>query len=278
MPLSVQTNLYSLAAQNALSTNTANLAQSFEQLSTGYKINSAADDAAGLAIVNTLTGQINGQNQAAQNTQQGINLVQIADGALATIQNNLQRIRELAVQAANDTNGSSQRTSIKDEIASLKTEIDQIANSTTFNGKHLLNASAPTTYRIQVGANHTASQDTINIGSGLGNAKASALGLGSVAVSTNSAAETFLATVDTALNNLSTKRATLGAEQNRLTAALGNLSSLTQNYTSARSGIQDTDIAAATASLTRNQILQQAAASVLVQANQAPSLALKLIG
>jgi len=259
MPLSVQTNLSSLSAQAALSTNTANLAQSFERLSTGFRINSAADDAAGLAIVSTLTAQINGQTQATQNTQQGINLVQIADGALGTIQDNLQRIRELAVEAANDTNGSAQRTSIKAEITSLKTEIDQIANSTTYNGKNLLNNLAPTSYRIQVGANHTQSQDTINIASGLGNARASALGLGSVNVSTNALAQAFLSRIDTALTALSDKRATLGAEQNRLQAVLNNLSSLTQNYTAARSGIQDTNIAAETANLTRNQILQQAA-------------------
>ena len=185
MPLYVQTNLASLTAQRNLTSNTNNVSQNFERLSSGLRINHASDDAAGLFISNKLTSQIRGTAQAQRNTQEGVNVLNIADGALGIITNNLQRVRELTVQAANDTNGDTQRDAISKEIKSLTDEITQIANSTKYNGKNLLNASAPGSYLIQVGANHEASLNTINIASGLGSADASTLGVTSAQVSTN---------------------------------------------------------------------------------------------
>jgi len=275
--LSINTNVSSLQAQESLQTSTNNANNTLEQLATGLRINSAADDPAGLYIANGLSTQVSGTAQAEQNVAEGTNALQIADGALGVIQNNLQQIVSLTVEAANDDNSTADRTAISDEITALANEINQISKSTTFNGASLLGSSVAAHYYIQLGANSTQSTNTLDIGAALGGGGTAKLGLGSINVTTNSLARAFLQRVDTAINNVSTQRATLGADQNRLTAALANLQSLNQNYTAARSTIQDTDIATATSALTQEQIIQQSAATVLAQANATPDIALKLI-
>ena len=214
--------------------------------------------------------------QAIQNTQDGNNLLAVADGSYSNIESNLQTIRSLAVQAANDTNGSSQRTAIVGEINARVKDINQIASSTQFNGTNLLKGTI-SSFRIQVGANSGQALNTINIASGLGSTTATSLGLGTVNLSTNSKALTFLATVDTALNKVNSFRAAIGSNQNRLTDISNNLSIAVQNFSASRSSIEDVDVASATSQLSQEQVLQQASASILAQANQAPDIALKLI-
>ncbi len=275
MSLVINTNVTSLTSQRNLGVNTANLSRSLERLSSGYKINRAADDAAGLQISENLRGQIRGFGQAINNAQDGNNLLSVAEGTLSTVQDNLQRIRELTVQAANDTNVDDQRQAINQEIQARLDDIDRITNATQFNGINIL--STVTSFRLQVGANDTASLDTIDIASALGSATASALGFSTITVSTNSAALIFLADVDSALSEVSQRRAIIGSYQNRLHSAISNLQITQENFQSAESRIRNVDVALEASKLTQYQILQQASASILAQANQTPSLALSLI-
>jgi flagellin len=289
MSLVVNTNIPSLIAQNSLTTNTNNLNNILTQLSTGYRINSAADDPAGLVISEQLQGQINGQTTALQNAQDGVSILQIADGALSTLENSLQQVRQLTVEAANDTNSSSQRTALAQEIQALLTENDQIADSTTFNGISLLNGSEQDA-RLQIGANSNLSQNTVNISAALASSSSKALGvigsatsagfqsIGSVSFASGSAARKFLNDLDNAINAINTRRSTIGAFENEMTNVTSNLSLNITNSTAAESRIKDLNIASATATMTQDQILQQASVSVLSQANQIPALALKLLG
>ena len=271
--LSINTNMGSLIAQNNLEKSQSSLQTSMQRLSSGLRINSAKDDAAGLAISDRMTAQINGLNQAVRNANDGISLAQTAEGAMQESTNILQRMRELAVQGASDTNTSSDRTSIGTEMTQLTDELTRISTATTFNTQQLLTGSL--NVNIQVGANNGTDQ-TINITltQGMG---ASALGVNSVGVANASAAGAAIDSIDAALKKIDTARSTLGAVQNRLTSTISNLENVSQNITSARSRVLDANIAQESANMTQNNILQQTGVAILAQANQTPSLALKLL-
>ena len=279
MPLIVNTNIASINAQRYLTRNTQSYQKSLERLSSGFRINRAGDDAAGLQISESLRSQIRGSTKANENVQDGLSVLNIADGAQSVIQDNLQRIRELTVQAANDTNATSQRTAIAQEIDARRADIDRVANSAKFNGVNLLSSTAPTTFKLQVGPNSSSANDIIDVVSALGNTTTSAGGINltTANVSTNSAAQAYLDVVDSALSVLGTRRATLGSITNRLESASNNLTIGIENLSGAESRIRNVDVAAETAELTRNQILQQASSTVLIQANQSTQVALSLI-
>jgi flagellin len=284
MPIVINSNISSLNAQRHLTNNTNMLGKSLEKLASGYRINRASDDAAGLQLSENLRSQIRGSQKAYDNVQDGINLLNIADGSMETITNNLQRMRELVVQAANDTYSSAQRDAINSEIDALRDDIDRIANATIFNGKTLLGSGAVASMAIQLGANDDSTVDVLDVVSALGDTRATTgtgLSLSASAttsISDNASAQTYLTDIDTALTTLNTKRATLGAYVNRLEGAAANLLNNIENQSAAESRIRNVDVASESATMTRNQILQQASATVLSQANQAPSLALKLLG
>lgn len=281
MPLVINTNVASMNAQRNLSYNTSALGRVLERLASGYKINRAGDDAAGLQISESLRAQIRGSKKALDNVQDGLSVLSISDGVQGVIQENLQRIRELTVQAANDTNATAQRDAIALEINARRTDIDRIANSASFNGVTLMAAgsSNPTSFNLQVGPNSNVNNDVIDIISAIGDTTTgtSGLDLATAAFASNASALAYLDQVDTALIRLNSKRATLGSFQNRLESAAANLTISIENLTNAESRIRNADVAAEAAELTRYQILQQAAASVLRQANQTPQLALSLL-
>jgi flagellin len=279
MSVVINTNIASITAQNYLTQNTQALQQAETELSSGYQINSAADNAAGLQISQNLTAQINGANQAQDNAQDGNNMLSVADGTLSVVQDNLQRIRELVVQAANGTNGTSNLTAIASEITARIADIRQMTQAAQFNGQNLLQAQSGST-RIQIGANDISSLNTINITSALGSATATGLGMvfsGEANLASNGGALALLGTIDTALNNIGNRRATIGSLQNSLQSAISNLSVTSENLTASNSQILDTNVASESAALAQDQILQQAAATILAQANQSPSIALTLI-
>jgi flagellin len=271
----INTNITSQIAQKNLSTSKASLTTAMERLSSGMRINSAKDDAAGQAIANRMTAQIKGMAQAQRNANDGISLVQTTEGALNQINDNLQRIRELAVQAANDTNSTEDRDSIATEITARIAEIDRVAGSTQFNGTQLLDGSITDPLRIQVGSN-TTTNDTIEIT--LTDATSATLGVDSLDVSDTSSAQASIDSVDAALEAIDTARSGLGSLQNRFESAIANLQTNETNLSSARSRIEDADYAKEVSNMTRAQILQQAGTSVLSQANQVPQGVLKLLG
>lgn len=281
MPLVINTNINSLNAQRQLGNVNIQLSRSLQRLSSGFRINRAADDAAGLAISEELRSTIRGSQKAVQNAQDGIALLNVADGAIQEIVNSLQRMRELSKQAANDTYDTTKRNLIKVELDQLKSEITRIANSTVFNDVKLLNASTPTTFRLQIGAGNdstTFSVDILDIASALGDITASVgLGIGTTSITTNTTANAFASQVDAALTTVNTRIATLGAFQNRLEGTVRNLESYIENTAAAESRIRDADVALETANLTRLQILQQATLSILSQANTGPQAALQLL-
>jgi flagellin len=276
MPIVVNTNSASINSQRYLSNNTSALNKSMEKLSSGYRINRSSDDAAGLALSESLRAQIRGTAKARDNAQDGINLLNLADGVLQQIQDNMQRMRELAVQASNDTYSAAQRTSMFAEFGELFADNNRIVQATTFNGSAVF---AATNKVFQVGANNTAN-DQITVTGGAVNA-ATALALPAVAVNTAWAALTdaqnAITTVDTAIGLINTQRGALGAITNRLQSAVNNLSIANENYSAAESRIRNVDVAAESSALTRNQILQQASAAMLQQANSSPQLALSLL-
>jgi flagellin len=280
MPLVINTNVSSLNAQRFLSSNTSALNKSMERLSSGYRINKAGDDAAGLALSEKLRSQIRGSQKAADNVQDGINVLNITDGALQSVTDYLQRMRELAVQSGNDTYSSAQRQSMKDEFDQLVSGINQISSSTQFNGVFLLNSDPrATAMRFQIGANDVDGVDTINVG-GQGiftSVSAAALGVDALYLSSNAAALTTITALDTAIADINTKRGKLGAINNRLETTANNLATFVENASSSESRIRNVDVAMESANLSRNQILQQASAAMLSQANQAPQLAMQLL-
>ncbi len=282
MPLVVNTNVASINAQRYLTINNTQLSKSMEKLASGYRINRAGDDAAGLYVSENLRSQIRGSQKALDNTQDGINVLNIADGAFQVIEDNLQRIRELAVQAGNETYSQNQRTAINQEIDALRSDIDRIASTTQFNGVVLLSTS-PTTYTLQIGANGTAN-DSLSILTALGDTRATnAAGLNMVTaaatnITSNATAQTYLGVVDTALTTLNGRRAALGAMVNRLEGTAKNLMNAIENNSAAESRIRNVDVAAESANMTRFNILQQSSAAILSQANQTPALALQLLG
>ena len=280
MSIVVNTNVSSLVVQQSLSNATQSINSSLEKLSTGYRINSAADDAAGLVISQGLESQQRGSEVASTNAQTGVNLLQTAEGDLGIIQDNLQRIRDLSVQAANGTYSSSERTAIKSEVTARMSEINRIAKSSSFNTINLLDGSH-SSLTLQIGTTSGVALNTLSIGAPLSKATSSSLGIQqsvlNAAFNTAAAAASFISVVDTAISNVSTKRAQIGSLQNRLESAIQSLAIKDQNTSAAESGIRDVDIAQESASLTKEQILQQASAALLAQANQAPQIALKLI-
>jgi flagellin len=280
MSIIVNTNTNSLAVQRSLTTATNGLSKSLERLSTGYKINRAADDAAGLTISQSLEAQSRGSDVATQNAQNGVNLLQTAEGDLGVIQDNLQRIRDLAVQAANGTNATAERNAIKDEVDQRVKEIDRLAGSSAFNSIKLLNGTN-TTLTLQIGANYDpnkVSLNTMTVGAPLTNTNSSALGITvNSAFTTSTTAASYIAKIDTAIAAVYKKRSTIGSLQNRLESQISSLTIRKENIDASESRIRDTDVAKEAANLSKNQILQQASASLLAQANQAPGIALSLI-
>ncbi|AIA73880.1 flagellin [Halomonas campaniensis] len=277
----INTNITALIGQNNLSNSQSMLAKAQERLSSGLRINSAADDAAGQAIANKMSAQIKGMDQASRNASDGISLVQTMEGGLDQINDNLQRIRELAVQGANDTNTEEDRAAITTEINERIEEIDRVANSTNFNGTNLLASGASTTLNIQVGSN-TTGNDNIEVNTvdattaqlGVSGSAAALSGAGA----TNANFKTLIDDVDTALETLDTNRATLGATLNRFDSVIENLATTSTNLTEARSRIEDADYAVEVSNMTRANILQQAGTSMLAQANQTPQSVLSLLG
>lgn len=267
----INTNIASLNAQRNLNSSQSALNTSLERLSSGLRINSAKDDAAGLAISERMTAQIRGLNQAARNANDGISLAQTAEGALKEIGNNLQRMRELAVQSANATNSSTDRAALDKEVTALKDEIDRVAGATAFNGAKLLDGTF-SAQDFQVGAN---ASETITFTS-ISNSDTATLGA-SGSVSSVSDATALITAVDTALQTVNGTRADLGAIQNRFSSVVANLQTTSENLSASRSRIQDADFAAETAALTRGQILQQAGVAMLAQANALPNNVLSLL-
>ncbi|MCU7554975.1 flagellin [Alteromonas sp. ASW11-19] len=276
MSMFVNTNVSALNAQRQLFDVSNSLSTSFERLSSGFRINSAADDAAGLQISDRMTSQIQGLNQAVRNANDAISLAQTAEGALDETTTGLQRIRQLAVQSQNGINSSSDRAALQKEVAALKTELSRIGSQTQFNGVDVLSGSFSAAFLVGANAGQTIS---INLSSANGASfGASGLGVGSVDISTASGASSALTAIDSAISSIGGTRADLGALQNRFQSTIRNLSNISENVSGARSRIRDTDFATETAELTRNQIIQQASTTVLSQANQRPQAALSLLG
>jgi flagellin len=276
MGLRIATNVASLNAQKNLMGNSLNLNRSFERLSSGNRINRAADDAAGLAISEQLRALIRGYRQADRNANDGVSLVQVAEGSLNEVSNMLIRLRELAVQGASDTVGDTERKFIDVEYQQMKSEIQRITESTEFNGYNLLNGTGGV-IDIQVGVHNDSFQDRISFNASAANSTLEALGLTGETVATKQSSQMSLDVVDNALTSVNAIRANFGALQNRLVSTSQNLKVADENYSAANSRIRDADIAAETSELSRNQILQQAAISVLAQANSTQNLALKLL-
>ena len=269
----INTNVPALIAQRSLSKTSGEMSIALQRLSTGLRINSAKDDAAGLAISERLTSQIRGYNQAIRNAGDGISLAQTAEGGMDGITSGLQRMRELAVQAANYSNTTEDRAAINAEFSQLKTEIDRVSTQTKFNTKSLLDGSF-TAADFQVGPN---SGEIITV-SAITNLGATALGItAAVDVTTAANASSALSTIDTALNTVTTARANLGASINRFEQTISNLRVTVESLQTSRSRVQDADFAAETASLTRLQILQQSGTAVLAQANAIPQNVLSLL-
>ncbi len=270
MPQFINTNVASLNTQRALNASQSQLQTSLARLSSGLRINSAKDDAAGLAISERMTAQIRGLNQAARNANDAISLAQTAEGGLVEVTSNLQRIRELAVQAANGTNSAGDLAALQTEVTQRLAEITRIADQTSFNNVNLLDGSLAAT-DFQVGANQG---ETIQVAA-VADFDATALGVNGVDLTT--AAGAAIGLVDTALDTVNTQRATFGAVQNRFESTIANAQTAAENLSAARSRIRDADFAAETAELTRTQILQQAGMAMLSQANSAPQNVLALI-
>lgn len=274
MALFVNTNVSSLNAQRQLFNSGQSLSTSFERLSSGFRINRAADDSAGLQISDRLTSQIGGLNQAVRNANDGISTVQTAEGALQEVTSSLQRIRTLAVQSQNGINSSSDRAALQKEVSAIKTEISRIGQTTQFGGTDLLKGTYSAAFLVGANGGQTISVNLSRSG-GYGS---SGLSLAATTVATTAGASAALTSIDAAISTVGSARADLGALQNRFQSTIRNLSNIVENISGARSRIRDTDFAKETAELTRNQIIQQASTSVLSQANQRPQSALSLLG
>ncbi len=273
MALVINTNIGSLNAQRNLANSQSALGKSMQRLASGLRINSAKDDAAGLAISDRMTSQVRGLNQAVRNANDGISLAQTAEGALQEVTNILQRMRELGVQSANGTNTTNDRTSLNAEFNQLKNEITRISTSTKFNGQTLLSGGFATNgMKFQVGAD---ANQTISVKIGAGDL--TTLGIAAKSVATANGAQSAITAIDTAIKSVDTTRGDLGAVQNRFESTIANLSNISENLAAARSRILDADIAMETSAMTKNNILQQAGVSILAQANQTPQLALSLL-
>ena len=295
MALYVNTNTTSINAQRQLASSSNDLDTSFQRLASGKRINSASDDAAGMQSSNRLTSQTNGLNQAMRNANDGISLAQTAEGAMDEATNMLQRMRTLSIQSANGSNSDADRLALQQEVGQLSTEIDRIAETTTFGGQNLLDGTY-TAGVFQVGAdsyqtisfalNRTGLNNSVDISAtggftveGLSTGAATTV-VSSVTASVSSVenAQSMITMLGSMIAAVDTKRAELGAIQNRFTSTISNLGNITENVEGARSRIRDTDFAAETSTMTSNQILQQASTTILSQANQRPQAALSLLG
>jgi flagellin len=274
----INTNISALGAQNAMKVNARNMSATMEQLSTGSRVNSAKDDAAGLAIGQNMTAQVRGLNQAVRNLNDGVNLLQTAEGALNETTNMLQRMRELAVQSASGTYSTTQRSYLQTEFTALNSQIDKIASETTWNGYTVLTGTTggTTTGTFSFQSGQTSGQ-TIDVA--IGSMGTSGLGMTatSVAISSAASASAAIAYIDSAINTVNSQRATIGATINRMTYAADNITNVSSNISASRSSIMDTDYAAASTNLSKNQIIQQAATAMLAQANQQPQSVLSLL-
>ncbi|MCB0367099.1 MAG: flagellin FliC [Bdellovibrionaceae bacterium] len=277
MGLTVTTNISSIAAQNTLSRSQRAMDKSFTQLASGSRITKAADDAAGLSISETLKSTIRGYTQAQRNANDGISMVQVAEGGLGEISNILTRMRELGVQAASDTVGDVERGFIDKEVQQLKAEIQRIAESTRFGSTKLLDGSGEE-FSFQVDIGNDDFQDRINFDSSAQVATTSELGVDGFEFSDKAGAREALEVLETAQRTVNGHRANLGAIQNRLISTTENLGVAVENFSAANMRIRDTDVAQSSAELSRNNILLNASIGVLAQANQTPAAALKLIG
>jgi flagellin len=277
MGLRINTNVQSLAAQRNLnSTNTAQKS-SLEKLASGTRITRSADDAAGLAISEKMRAQVRSIRQDTRNANDGISMIQTAEGGMNEISNILVRFRELSIQAASDTIGDAERGFIDKEVTQLRSEVDRISQSTEFNGRKLL-AGEGEQLEIQIGQGNKAEADRFTYDLADTNTTADRLGVSSLSVRDKASAQSNLDVIDSAIASLSSSRANLGAMQNRLQSVVNNLGVYDENLSAARSRIYDIDMASETAEMAKNNILSQAGTSVLSQANQNPMLALKLIG
>lgn len=302
MALVVNTNVTSLIAHRRLAVNAGNVQLSLERLASGMRINRSSDDAAGLTISETLIGQIRGNRKALQNAQDGVSILQIAEGSISVINNNLQRMRELAVQAANDTNSQNQRDAIAREMRTLAEDINRISQATEFNGIRLLDGSALNA-RLQIGPGTTLATNTIDISAALqntgidGDSVPPGIGVINSAgalftslddifdpvagtspdLTSGTNARTFLGNLQTAIDSVTTRMSIMGSLQNQLQSAITNLEISVENFSASNSRIRDLDIASESSTLVQNQILQQSAVNVLSQANSIPQLTLQLL-
>jgi flagellin len=275
MSFSIRTNVGSLNAQRNLFNSSAMLEGSFSKLSSGFRITQAGDDAAGLGISVNLQAQIRSFNQGNRNAQDAQSLIQTAEANLNQTTELLTRMRELAMQSASSSVGNVERGYIQTETAALITEIDRIANAAEFNGQALLNSTA-TTLTFQIGIRNVAANDRISVSTV--DATAVTLGVSTLDLSTQAGAQTALATIDTGILGVSLARATFGAAGNRLSSVIQSIQSSSESLSAANSRIRDVDVAEETSKMARTQVMMQAGVSVLAQANQAPQIALKLIG
>ncbi len=276
MGMQINTNVSALNAYRNLSNTQNDLSKSLEKLSSGLRINRAADDAAGLAISEGLRSQVNGLNVAARNAQDGISVIQTAEGALTEVHSILQRVRDLAVQAGNDSNNADSRTAIKTEIDALAEELTRVAASTNFNGIKLLNGSNAT-LTFQVGAGSVAAEDQIAVDLSGANITTVATAIAGLTVDSAATALASVGTIDTHIKAVSTARSELGAVQNRFESTINSLNVASENLAAAESRIRDTDMAAEMVKYTAANILSQAGTAMLAQANQSNQGVLQLL-
>lgn len=277
MGFRINTNVASLQAQTSLNKVQKDTQESFSKLSSGQRITKASDDAAGLAISEKLKAEVRSQQQATRNANDGISMIQVAEGGLNETSNILTRLRELAIQSASDTVGDAERAMTNLEYQQLKSEMDRISKVTEYNGKKLLDGNADK-YEFQVGSRNDEFEDRIAFEGSQLNASLESMGIGSAEVSSKEGAQESLAAIDGAIEKISGQRALLGATQNRLNSTVANLQISTENLSAANSRIRDVDYAEETAKQARNSIISAAGTSVLAQANMNGQAALKLIG
>jgi flagellin len=280
MSLFVNTNVSALNAQRQLLNTSTSLNTSFERLSSGFRINRASDDAAGLQISERMTTQINGLNQAVRNANDAISLAQTAEGALSETSNSLQRIRQLAIQAQNGINSDEDRNALNKEVSALKNEISRISSTTQFNNVDILAGNFSAAFLV---GSNSGQKNSVNLSTpglaaaGITGFSTAGLSIDTLQIDTFTNASTALTAIDAALSGIGAVRANLGALTNRFQSTIRNLSNITENVSAARSQIRDTDFAKETAELTRSQIIQQASTTILAQANQRPQAALSVL-
>ncbi len=277
MSLRIATNIQAIAAQRSMGINRLNQDRSLERLSSGSRINRAGDDAAGLAISEKLKASIRSMKQASRNANDGISMIQVAEGSMNEVSNILTRLRELSIQAASDTIGDSERMFVNKEVQALKEEVTRIAQSTEYNGTKLLNGSADK-LDIQVGIHNNPFEDRFVFDASSLISTTEALGINDVSTESKLTSQENLALIDSAITKVNENRSALGALQNRLGSSINNLAIYRENLEAANSRIRDTDMADETTELTKSNILTQSTISVLGQANSIPQMALKLLG